>query len=312
MVSILMATYNGARYLEEQLDSIINQTYQDWSLWIHDDGSKDNTLAILESYCQRYPDRINLMESQKKNLGAKGNFAFIYETVKEAEYYVFCDQDDIWNRDKLSRLISVMNAEDIREPALIYHNVQVVNQEKKLIANSYFEYNNVIIREAQKLQQILMYNYIPGCTMMLNHSLKKKIACIPEGCIMHDWWILLSAIALNAKMIKVNQTLGRYRLHHSNNMGLKKETNSSSLLQCFDLKNLKGYRDNNLKMKADRIKQTTLLLQIYGEDLSQYETILKDFLQILKSKHKLINYYTSVKKGFVLQNTIKTLKFYLI
>jgi len=121
-----MATYNGELYIEEQLNSIIAQTYTEWKLWIHDDGSTDNTVAILQDYQQVYPDKIVIIESDNKHLGAKKNYAYLYEHVPIADYYAFCDQDDIWSQDKLDVLMSFAEESDQTRPALIYHDINIL------------------------------------------------------------------------------------------------------------------------------------------------------------------------------------------
>ena len=101
MVDILMATYNGGKYIAEQIDSILNQNYNDWKLYIRDDGSKDNTVNIVKEYIEKYPDKIILIEDGRRNLGPKLNFGELLK-ISKSEYCMFCDHDDVWMEDKVS------------------------------------------------------------------------------------------------------------------------------------------------------------------------------------------------------------------
>jgi glycosyltransferase involved in cell wall biosynthesis len=96
-IAILMATYNGEKYLGEQIDSLLAQTNMDWQLYIHDDGSTDNTQAILQEYAQKHSN-IHILEYESQR-GAMKNFLSLLQRV-EADYYMFCDQDDVWLKQK--------------------------------------------------------------------------------------------------------------------------------------------------------------------------------------------------------------------
>lgn len=102
-VAILLATYNSGKRLRFQLDSLFLQTYKDWILYVHDDGSLDDTLDILAEYANRYKGQLRVMEDEIKGRGAKNSFFWLLDNVV-ADYYMFCDHDDIWlpNKIKLS------------------------------------------------------------------------------------------------------------------------------------------------------------------------------------------------------------------
>ena len=102
MVAILMSTYNGERYLREQIDSLLNQTYKDWKLYIRDDKSTDGTVSIIEGYVRVYPDQIVYKSDGFGNLGAGCSFMQLLSSI-DSDYYMFCDQDDVWMEDKIER-----------------------------------------------------------------------------------------------------------------------------------------------------------------------------------------------------------------
>src|SRR5205085_8699781 len=101
LITILLATYNGEKYIDEQLQSLLNQTYTNWHLIIRDDNSTDGTPAILASYQQQYPEKITIMPNKGANLGSVLNFNALLTFAHNAHYIMFCDQDDQWLPDKI-------------------------------------------------------------------------------------------------------------------------------------------------------------------------------------------------------------------
>ena len=124
MVEILLATYNSATFLQEQLNSIFSQDYQDWKLLVRDGGSEDETLDILHGYKEQYPDKITLLDPDKKT-GARENFSILL-SASTAAYIMFCDHDDVWLPSKISISISRMKEYEIsRKKPLLLLNVQL-------------------------------------------------------------------------------------------------------------------------------------------------------------------------------------------
>ena len=108
-IYILLATYNGEKYLKEQLDSLFEQTNQHWTLWIHDDNSKDNTVNIIKKYKSKYPDQIEFLDDDISTGGAKENFTYLLDNINDDyDYIMFCDQDDVWLEDKIEITLKKM------------------------------------------------------------------------------------------------------------------------------------------------------------------------------------------------------------
>ena len=107
IVNVLLATYNGEKFLQAQIESIINQTYSDWKIFARDDCSKDRTVDILREYAATYPDQFYLIDNSDGNLGCVQNFSRLLEVV-ESGYFMFCDQDDIWMPNKLEYFVGRM------------------------------------------------------------------------------------------------------------------------------------------------------------------------------------------------------------
>ncbi len=220
-VQILLATYNGGRFLREQLDSIVNQEYKFWDLLIHDDGSIDDTIKILKKYKENYPKKIRLLIDQKIFSSASKNFFhLIKHRSKDANLYFFCDQDDIWLKSKLRIIIDKYNSQDDRKPILIHSDLSLVDSKGKLLEKSHnklIKYQkNIITKETS-----LYYNPVPGCAMSINSALADRISYC-KYMVMHDWWILLSAVHENTNIIYIKLPLVNYRQHSENVLGYKK------------------------------------------------------------------------------------------
>lgn len=219
-VAVLMSTYNGQEYLQQQVDSILNQTYQDLTLYIRDDGSTDRTREIIESYDKRDSRVIFLRESSSKNLGPQASFFELLKNTK-ANYYMFSDQDDVWETTKIEKTLKEMNSaqkEYGNIPINVFTNLLVVD--KKL--------SEIELMNPEKLDlsflSLLFHNVITGCTMMINNPLKDKINFDQlnyKNTLMHDWWIGLLA-ALFGKNIYLDEATIKYRQHGDNTVGMNK------------------------------------------------------------------------------------------
>ncbi|MCD7824539.1 MAG: glycosyltransferase [Clostridiaceae bacterium] len=119
-VNILLSAYNGETYLEEQVKSIIRQTYTNWKLYIRDDGSSDNTVAVLERLRAKYPDKIVYWRGE--NIGFGKSFLELLEKAEEGDYWAFCDQDDVWLPDKLFWAIEWLEQHESREIPILFHS----------------------------------------------------------------------------------------------------------------------------------------------------------------------------------------------
>ena len=132
-VEILMATYNGEKYLSEQIGSIISQSYENWRLLIRDDNSKDNTVSIIEKY-EKEDNRIRLLRDRKGNLGFIKNFEELLKSSHK-EFIMFSDQDDYWEKDKIKNYIEILKKNEnlIQKPLLIHSNSFVCDKNLKIM-----------------------------------------------------------------------------------------------------------------------------------------------------------------------------------
>lgn len=213
MIAVCLATYNGSKYLADQLDSIINQSFEDWHLYIRDDGSNDNTLEILYNYYRLYQNKITIINDYKGNLGYALNFVEISNYVKE-NYIAFSDQDDIWDISKLEKLYSVISKYDNTNPIIVYSDFYYLkdgvtfSHEKTLYRR--FQNNNEVVKVLFHLGSLL------GCTAMINRELFKCLKIYEYNIsIGHDIF-LLAVASMTGKQIYLNEKLIKHRLHNQN------------------------------------------------------------------------------------------------
>lgn len=225
MINILMSTYNGEKYLSEQIDSIINQTEKNWHLYIRDDGSTDQTINIIDRYTQK-DQRITFVKNDGKNLGAMMSFFYLLETFGDSEYIAFSDQDDVWYPNKLELCLqTIQQAEkndDSKTPIVVHCDLEVVDSELKTITNSFWKYTNINVDLLDNnIHYMALCNSITGCAMMFNHA-AQHFAFPLGNPRMHDSWIGLKTLANKGRVIALPQQLIKYRQHNSNVCGAQK------------------------------------------------------------------------------------------
>jgi len=205
-LDILMATYNGAGYLENQILSLLSQTFKNWQLLIHDDGSTDSTLVIIKKY-QEIDARIILIQDNIICGGAAANFIHLLKQ-STSDLVIFCDQDDIWFENKLALLVNKFN--DVSYPLACYSNGFAYTHDRGIIAN---RITNVYPKNLK--QQLFLNAGIQGCSLMFNKQLRDKLFKFPNFIIMHDHFITLGAITFG-KLSRIDLPLMLYRQFHSN------------------------------------------------------------------------------------------------
>ncbi|MEA2029109.1 MAG: glycosyltransferase family 2 protein [Campylobacterota bacterium] len=301
-IAILLSTYNGEKYLQEQLDSLLNQSYDAIEVIVRDDGSRDKTYQILEMY------DITLLEN-RENLGVKGSFEVLLAYTLEhsdAQYFMFCDQDDVWKNDKIEQTLSKMQAmeqEHEEMPLLVHSDLEVVNESLETIADSMWEYE-AIFPQYNTFNRLLIQNTITGCTMMINRRLAEFSLPIPSGAVMHDWWMGLVA-AQFGKVGYIDQSTIKYRQHSNNTIGAKDHKKINLFRHYAGVLFSLIKRDQKyMKDLEINIKQAKAFLDTFESQLNQ-ETInmLKSFIHIEQSsflqKRQTIYRYKLYKQSFI-------------
>lgn len=208
-ISVAMATYNGEKYIKEQINSILNNLSKDDELIISDDGSTDNTIKIIKEYIKK-DSRIKFFDGPK--LGVKQNFANAIKNCT-GDYIFLSDQDDIWEPNKVSEVMNYFKNEKV---ILVEHDCTIVDNDYNIIEDSFFKF-----RKCGKgtIKNIYKNTYI-GCCMAFDAKLKEKILPIPNNIEMHDQWIGLIA-ERNGNVKFINKNLIKYRRHGENVTTLK-------------------------------------------------------------------------------------------
>ncbi|CYV01025.1 glycosyltransferase family 2 protein [Streptococcus suis] len=215
-VNILMSTYNGQQFLAEQIRSIQEQTFSDWTLLIRDDGSSDQTKDLLQDFA-RQDSRIRLIDvEEQKNLGVIKSF---YRLVHydQADYYFFSDQDDVWLPDKLAVSLQEAQSYPTEQPLMVYMDLTVVNQDLQIMTESMIRSQSH--HANTQLVQELTENTVTGGVAMINHSLA-SLWTKTEDIIMHDWYLALLASALGT-LVFIDKPGELYRQHADNVLGAR-------------------------------------------------------------------------------------------
>ena len=229
-VQIVMAVYNGEKYLVEQLESLRAQTFADWELLISDDCSTDASLSIIKRYCET-DKRIKLVLEGRRYGGAKQHFMALLG-LADAPYVMTCDQDDVWDMDKVKITLNEMRAHEVdSKPVLVCTDLRVVDEKLNLIAASFRCYSYIDTSDLS-LGFFLASNLVAGCTMMVNQGLLNLLheEVNPNNIFMHDWWAALLASAFG-EVVFIDRATISYRQHGNNSMGATKFSFSKVLSQ---------------------------------------------------------------------------------
>lgn len=226
-VIVLLACYNGDKYLDEQIASIVEQTHKDWLLLIRDDGSTDNTLRVIEKWA-KLDNRISLLNDENGATGSsQQNFSLLMKYAMNHKGHIFCfsDQDDVWVPEKIQVMLKHLNIAveqnyQSTTPCLLHSDLEVVDKQLNLRHQSFVKLNKLLPKTELNPARLLTRNEVTGCTMMFNRALLRLAFPVPEKSVMHDWWLALVS-AYCGKLTYVDERLVKYRQHDSNVIGAK-------------------------------------------------------------------------------------------
>lgn len=246
-VRVLLSTYNGEKFIGEQLQSLYGQEGVEVSLLVRDDGSVDSTHAILDSE----QDAGRLTWYTGENLKPAFSFWNLFELAGEYPYYAFCDQDDVWDKDKLKVAVDELtSADDV--PALYFCQTRLVNA-------SLNEIKSVRISPLLTYGEALSYHFVTGCTMVMNSAMRKVLLRYKPSFIrMHDIWVYNVALAVGARIFFDPNPHISYRQHGANVIG---QANSTKAI----------WRDRFARLRKNECIRSSLakeLLKGYGNDMS--------------------------------------------
>lgn len=210
----MLCTYNGGKYLEEQLASFERQTHANWQLWASDDGSTDDTLAILQAHRQKWgAERLTILNGPHQ--GSTRNFMSLAHNPQiKADYFAFSDQDDIWEDDKLQRAVAWLQNQPPELPALYCTRTQVVDEHNQPIGFS------PLYTRAPAFQNALVQNIACGNTIVFNKSARHSMGAPDLDVFIHDWWAYLAVTAAGGTVQYDAYPSLRYRQHQDNQIGI--------------------------------------------------------------------------------------------
>jgi len=287
-IDIVMATYNGEKYIKEQIDSIRNQTYTNWNLIIRDDGSKDNTISIIKAY-QIEDKRIKLIEDDLGNLGFNKNFEYLL-TLSTEEFIMISDQDDIWIPEKIEISHKEIKEMSSEEPSLVFFNAQMFNEKNGDIGLHIDKF-----KSKNSFDILIGENFCQGATLIMNKKLKKKIIPFDENYI-YDYSILLNA-ELYGNWKYIDRPIMKYRIHDLNQIG-------KPLDERVALNKMKKdyFRYNKIFKKIKKNRETIIKNRSF---IKRKKTIEK-FLSIFDTrKNRIIKVFIYLRYFFEIKDNIK-------
>jgi glycosyltransferase involved in cell wall biosynthesis len=296
-VEILLATFNGEKYISELLDSILNQTYKNIKITIHDDGSSDRTLEILRGYSKRYPEIINLIDDGISTGSAVRNFEFLLKNSSE-EYIMFADQDDVWLPTKveltLNKMLELEDKYGKDTPLLVYTNVKVVDEDLNVISENFWDYTKVNGKN-KAFSRCLETSVGLGFTMMINRRAKELALPFSQNAIMHDHWVSLVVSAFG-EIEYIDSPTGLYRQHWGNVSGAQKfDTNDAK-------KKILRFKDELSRFKEDlkvRQNQARDFFEMYGNSLpDNLKEIILFYINVEKT-NRFVRIFKVWKFGFL-------------
>ena len=259
---ILLSTFNGEKYLEEQLDSLKSQTLKDVFVFVRDDGSSDSTRKILLS---NESETLNWYSGE--NVGAARSFMTLVNDAPEADYYSFCDQDDYLLPEKFETAENILEKSN-NKLKLYYSNVIITDKSLHVIKKSAYDPNS------GSLKKMLLRNYVTGCTAVFSKGLLEALKSYSPGFIyMHDWWSSLVCLSLDGEVFFDENAYILYRQHSENVLGYKMDRKSTVFEKMIN--------------KPDRYvrKNANELIKGYGAVMPEENR---------KSVWDIANYYNSI------------------
>lgn len=265
-IGVVMAVYNGERYIRDQIVSVLTQSRKPDQIIIIDDGSCDRTTSIIGEFVRREPARISLIRNAH-NIGAKRTFEKGI-SLCTANYIALCDQDDVWEKEKLEKLSAVLD--DYPNAKLCFHDLAIMDGTGNSLGHNFWAnapYPLPVTGGSARKKIVDLSNPVPGNTMLFSSELKSSILPMPASeWIGHDWWISAIAFFL-ADPVFVSETLVRYRLHDNQTAGIgltiNKKKCRGNLPVLFKVRReVKRLFVRNSKKREQRIRQYEMSMEL--------------------------------------------------
>lgn len=310
-VEILLSTYNGEKYLSQQLDSLIQQDYNEWTLTIRDDGSTDGTVKIIEQFSRGYSEKVKILKDNLGNLGYNKSFTELMMQSK-GDYIMLCDQDDFWEPNKVSELLGAIQKEEIGNPnkgILAFADLLLADENLNTRGASFLKQ----MRYKNQLGQQIFFlkNYAPGCNTIINKVLLQQALKTKNIVELHDYWLILLSASIGS-ILYVDKPLMKYRLHDGNEIGMKtKQISTGGKISLFIKDCLKYFLQNKKFRDLMYSKNMAQMENIYSvfPDLISKEA--KDFINIDKSLY-LARKFRNMNRPYLVGQTMLDQLTYII
>lgn len=306
-IDILLATYNGEKFLNEQLESIFMQDFQDFRIIVRDDGSTDHTLDILSKWKGLYPQKIDIVQDDLKNLGPTQNFNQLLQYA-EAPYICFSDQDDKWLPSKLSKQLEFIQSIEEEHPnkgVMVFSDLILCDENLEIISTSLIEKDRLDTR-AVSTNRLLMQNVPYGCAIMINHKLLKQIFPIDQRALLHDHWAAIISATIG-EIQYLDEALIYHRIHQKNASRAESEHKkeaSQAISKKITNQNFHNYLNK-------QVAQAQAILDHLEPHLDEKQKkIFNDFIS-LQSRRGVSRKWIIVKNRFFKNTIYHTIKLIL-
>lgn len=288
---ILLATYNGEKYIEKQLRSLLEQSYKNIKIYVSDDASTDGTVDIIKKYQKDHGDKIYLKVNSKNYGNACDNFFSLLPMTK-GDVIFFCDQDDIWKKTKVERTLKEF--ENVSSPLLVHTDLTVIDENDRVLYPSMIGTQKINIKR-KDINFLLAQNNVTGCSSAINRALA-DILKKPEGIPVHDWWIAVTA-SLFGDIKYISFPTIYYRSHAHNLCGPKDMSSGKYILS-----RIKEYKRNrNIAFLTYSL--AAQLLKKYGNKLKGKDKKMLEDIASLSRKNKIVRIRV-LKKYRIFKNGI--------
>ena len=289
LVSIVLAVHNGEKYLSSQIESILNQTYDNFELIICDDLSSDCSLEIVKKFGEN-DNRIKIIENAQ-NLGIVSNFLSALKETR-GKYICFSDQDDIWMLDKIQKLVDCMDSD--ADVSLVYSDLEIYNDSLTKKMGSFWGVTGIGGDSGKIGEKAFLKNLSPGCAMMFNENIKKYLDILPMKVpFMHDHLVFILA-SLSGKIKAVPLKLVKYRQHEANNIGA-----------FYDSKITRERILKELGEKIDFFKHNDFLRNEFTPQIENIERVYSSFLgEKVFPRVKAIKYFVFLRNNKALSKLL--------
>lgn len=284
-ISVILATYNGSKYIRQQIDSILNQDLPPEEVIICDDNSSDDTREQLKSYENNKLVKLNFNE---KTLGVVENFKYAASLVKPGNWIVFSDQDDIWVPDKIRKLAGSMQLLDNGiAPALVYSDLFLIDKNNRKLPLSFWEKQKIYPQNIN-FQKLLFGNIVSGCSMIINYPMLAEFYKLKKTIFLHDEWIALVAYSFGQVRF-LSDKLVLYRQHESNLTFSENYGPWPFFTQLFDMV---GHLFGRKRFLLHQFQLARYFLEVYKNELSNSQIVaLEHFIGLEHKNYLLIRYF---------------------